>query len=94
MSTIALPMMTNYQPQFNAVSALRNRPAGDLHDLRKTLLAVIGAGSIAFASALSGTASPVGGANQTASAAGINSAGAYHIADVLEPGTRGSVVDI
>jgi hypothetical protein len=87
-------MMTNFQLPPTAVSALHDPPPRRLHDPRKILLAVVRAASIAFAAALFAAASGIGGADQSASAVGIHSASAYHYARVLEPGSRGSVVEV
>ncbi len=62
--------------------------------MRKILLAVVGAVSIAVAAAPFATGTRVGGTAPSASAATIDAAGAYHYARVLEPGSRGSVVEI
>jgi hypothetical protein len=94
MYSLAQLMMTSPQAQPTAVLPLRNHPAARPHDLREILLAVVGAVSLAFATALFTTASGVGGADPRASAVVINSAGSYHDARVLKPGSRGSVVDI
>jgi hypothetical protein len=48
--------------------------------------------SIAFGAALFATESHVGATDQNASPVGIGSVGAY--ARVLEPGSRGNVVDV
>ena len=79
MSGFAQHTMTNLQPQ----------PI----DLRRILLAVVSAVSIGFTAALFSTAPHVGGADSSTSVVGIDSAGA-HDARVLEPGSRGSVVEI
>lgn len=94
MSIFTQPMMTNLQPQPTAASALRNASTGHLHDLRKVALAVVGALGMAFAAALFATASGVNGADPNASTVRIGSASTYHDARVLEPGSRGSVVDV
>jgi hypothetical protein len=61
--------------------------------MRKILL--VGAVSIAVAAAPFATATDVGGSGPCASAAVIGTpSGAYQHARVLEPGSRGSVVEI
>jgi hypothetical protein len=60
--------------------------------MRKVLLAVVAAVSIAFAGAPFATATRIGGTAPGATA--IDAAGPYHHARVLEPGSRGSVVEI
>ena len=94
MSSLAQLMMTSHQAQPTAALPLRNHPTARPQDLREILLAVVGAVSIAFAAALLATASNVGRADPSASAVVMNSAGGYHDARVLKPGSRGSVVDI
>ena len=94
MSNLVQPMMTNTQPQFAGVSALRSPPTGGLRDPGKILLAVVGVVSMAFAAALFAPASRVSEPYQSETAVGIGSAGAYHSARVLEPGSRGNVVDV
>jgi hypothetical protein len=59
--------------------------------MRKILLAAVGAVSIAVAAAPFAAATLV---VPSASAAVIDPAGAYHQARVLEPGSRGNVVEI
>jgi len=92
MSTCMQPMMTNPQPRPVTASALRAPATGRLRDPRKVLVAVLGAMSIAFGAALFATESHVGATDQNASPVGIGSVGAY--ARVLEPGSRGNVVDV
>jgi hypothetical protein len=80
MSGFALHTLTNYQPQPTV-----NSPR---------LLAVVAVMSIALAAAPFATATRIGGAAENASVVRIDAAGAYHHARVLEPGSRGSVVEI
>ncbi len=62
--------------------------------MRKILLAVVGAMTIAVAAAPFATRTCVGGTAPSASAAAIDAAAAYRDARVLEPGSRGSVVEV
>ena len=62
--------------------------------MRKILLALAGVVSIASAAAPFATATRVGETAPSASTVQIDAAGAYHHARVLEPGTRGNVVEI
>ena len=78
MSGFALHKMINYQPQPTV-----NSPR---------LLAVVM--SIALAAAPFATATRTGGPAESASVVRIDAAGTYHHARVLEPGSRGSVVEI
>jgi len=94
MSILMQTMMTNAQPQFAGVSALRNPRTGGLHGPRKMLLAVVGVVSIAFGAALCAPAYRVGEPYQSEPAVGISSAGAYRSARVLEPNSRGNVVEV
>jgi len=94
MSALTQPMMTNTQPQSAEVPALRNPPTGGLHEPGKMLSAVVGVVSIAFVAALFAPAYRVGEPYQIETAVGIGSAGAYQNARVLEPGSRGNVVEV
>jgi hypothetical protein len=58
------------------------------------LLAMGAAVSIAFAAAPFATAAPIGETAPSVTAVRIDTAGPYHHARVLEPGSRGSVVEI
>ena len=62
--------------------------------MRKILLATIWALGMGFAVMTLPAATRVVGQAPSTSAAGIDAAAGYSHADVLEPGTRGSVVEI
>ena len=62
--------------------------------MRKILLATIWALGMGFAIATLPAATRIVGHAPNAGAAGIDGAAGYSHADVLEPGTRGSVVEI
>jgi hypothetical protein len=62
--------------------------------MRKILLALVGIVGIAFAAAPFATATRGGETAPGVRMVQIDPASAYHNADVLEPGTRGSVVEI
>jgi len=62
--------------------------------VRKILLATIWALGVGFATMTLPAATHIVGHAPGVGAAGINAAGAYRQADVLEPGTRGSVVEV
>jgi hypothetical protein len=62
--------------------------------VRKILLATIWALGMGLAIATLPAATWIVGYAPSAAAAGIDTASAYSHADVLEPGTRGSVVEI
>lgn len=94
MFIVAQPVMRNFKSPLGAVSALGNPPTDRLDELRNILLAVLGMASITFAVAGFGILSPAGGVDPSDSSLRVDSAGAYHYADVLEPGSRGSAVDI
>lgn len=91
MSSTAQRLMRNFERQFTAVSALRNPAAGLLDEPRKTLFALVGAISIAFVASLA-PESLIRGTDP--SAVGIDLASIHQYADVPEPGSRGSAVDI
>jgi hypothetical protein len=55
---------------------------------------VVAAVSIPFAAAPFATATPIGGTAPGVTAVQIDTALSYHHARVLEPGSRGSVVEI
>lgn len=62
--------------------------------MRTILLATIWALGIGFAAMTLPAATDIVGHAPSSGAAGIAAAAAYSHADVLEPGTRGSVVEI
>jgi hypothetical protein len=62
--------------------------------MRKILLAAAATISIAFAAAPLTMATWSGETASSASTVQINAAGGYHHARVLQPGSRGSVVEI
>jgi hypothetical protein len=62
--------------------------------MRKVLLAMGAAVSIAFVAAPFATATPIGGIAPCVTAIQIDTAGPYHHARVLEPDSRGNIVGI
>jgi hypothetical protein len=79
MSGFTLHTSTNYQPKLTVASP--------------RLLAVVGVMSIALAALPFATATRIGGIAESASVVRIDAVGAYHYARVLEPGSRGDVVE-
>lgn len=62
--------------------------------MRKILLATIWALGMGFAVMTLPAATRIAGHVPNACAAGVTAAAAYSVAEVLEPGTRGSVVEV